>query len=113
MDHNSLLAPGFGLGGWRWRRRWCGAGDEPCLRAEHDGVAALLWQGGGSREYFVRCEALGEGLACAVGVDRSGEIEFGAIVQLEGLHGGGFAGRFSAKEARGRPAVESDADGFR
>ncbi len=90
-----------------------GACHEPRLRSLYDRVAALRRHDRGGREDLVGREAIGKLLAGAVGVDGGGEVEFGAVIQLEGLYSGGFSSRARAEETGVRPPVESDGDGFR
>ena len=88
------------------------------LATSHVWAASTTWSllscgmVGDGRKYLVRRKAIGVRLAGAVGVDRCGEVELRAIIQLEGLHGGGFAGRLGSEEAGDGPAMESDGDGF-
>src|ERR1700679_2619827 len=114
MDHYNLLALGLGLGGWGWRRgRRRDACHEPRLRSLHYRVVLLQRHDGGGREDLVGREAIGKLLADTVGVDGGREVEFGAVIQLEGLYGGGFSSRAAPEKAGVGASVESDGDGFR
>src|SRR5580658_10100553 len=115
MHHHDLLV-WFGLGlGCRGghRRRRGGAGHQPGLRGQYYWVAALGRHYSGGREDLVRREAIGKLLAGTVGVDGGREVEFGSVIQLEGLYGGGFSSRAAPEKAGVGAPVESDGDGFR
>ncbi len=66
-------------------------------------MAGNIWSG---------VRALRERLAGAVGVDGGGEVEFGAIIHLEGLHGSGFAGCVGPEKAGIGASMKGNGDGF-
>ena len=75
-------------------------------------VALLGHRAAAHRDNLIRCEAIRIRLAATISVNGGGEVKFGAVIQLERLHGSRFAGSVCAEEPCIRTAVESNGDGF-
>jgi hypothetical protein len=115
MNHRAFLAPCLRRERRLWRRcNRCGACYQPGLRGDdHRVVARLRNVEAAGRNHLVGCEAIGKCLASPVGVDGGRQVDFRAIIQLEGLYGSGFAGRAGTEGAGIGAAMESNGDRFR